>query len=180
MEPITRRIVGTVKKSMETLQKCAAGLRRRFAGADHVFAHAALTDVDAEFAQFAMDAGCTSTGILPAHLAEQISDLARNGRSSGLAVPYLPGPEQPKAGTMPGNDRFWLDDGQRRAPEAGQTDPQQAVPRGQFRAFSGRPLKHADLVAQSQVLEPESSARTEDRGQSCEECRERNAHRREL
>jgi hypothetical protein len=28
---------------------------------------------------------------------------------------------------------FWLDDGQRRTPEAGETDPQQAVPRGQFR-----------------------------------------------
>jgi hypothetical protein len=159
-------------------------LNRRFAAADHVFAHAALTDVDAEFEQFAMDAGCTPTWILPAHLAEQISDLARNDRSSGLAVPpYLPGPEQPKAGTMPGNDRFWLDDGQRRAPvasEAAQTDPQQAVPRGQFRAFSGGPLKHADLVAQSQVLEPESSTRTADQGQSCEECRERNSHRREL
>src|SRR5580704_15982338 len=125
----------------------------------------------------------TPTGILPAQLTQQISDLARNGRSSRLAVPYLPGPEQPKAGTMPGNDRFWLDDGQRRAPvapEPGQTDPQQAVPRGQFRAFSRGPLKHADLVAQSQVLEPESSTRTADRGQSCEECRERNSHRREL
>jgi|SRR5580704_11307325 hypothetical protein len=42
------------------LQKCAAGLRRRFAVADHVFAHAALTNVDAEFEQFAMDAGHTN------------------------------------------------------------------------------------------------------------------------
>jgi hypothetical protein len=60
--------------------------------------------------QFAMDAGCTPTGILPAHLADQISVLARDERSSGLAAPHLPGPEQPRAGTMPGNDRFWLDD----------------------------------------------------------------------
>jgi hypothetical protein len=132
------------------LQECAPGLRRRLAAAHHVFAHAALTDVDAEFEQFAMDAGRTPTGILPAHLADQISDLERNDRSSGLAAPHLPGPEQSKAGTMPGYDRFWLDDGQRRAPvtpEAGQTDPQQAVPRGQFRAVSRGPLKHADLVA---------------------------------
>jgi len=40
--------------------------------------------------------------------------------------------------------------------------------------------KHADLVAQSQVLELEGGTRTEDRGQSCEKCRERNEHRREL
>src|SRR3981189_2588531 len=78
------------------LQKCAPGLRRRLAAAHHVFADAALTDADAEFEQFAVDAGGTPTGILPAHLADQISDLARNDRSSGLAAPHLPGPEQTK------------------------------------------------------------------------------------
>src|SRR5260370_39583852 len=84
---------------------------------------------------------------------------------------------------MPGYDRFWLDDGQRRAPiapEARQTDPQQAVARGQFWALSCRPVEHADLMAQSQVLEPEGSTRPEDRGPRCEECREKNEHRREL
>jgi hypothetical protein len=57
---------------------------------------------------------------------------------------------------MPGKDRFWLDDGQRRAPvipEAGQADPQQAVGGGQFQAFCRRSPEHSDLVAQSQVLE---------------------------
>jgi len=163
------------------LQECAPGLRRRLAAVKHVFADAAFTDVDAEFEQFTVDAGCTPTRILPAHLADQISDLAGNDRSSGLAAPHLPGPEQAKAGTMPGHDRFGLDNGQCRAPvapEAGQQDPQQAVPWGQLRVFSSRPLKHADLVAQSQVLQLEGSARTEDRGQSGEECRERNEHRR--
>ena len=84
---------------------------------------------------------------------------------------------------MPDNDRFWLDDGQRRAPiapEAEQTDPQQAVARGQFWALSCRPLEHADLMAQSQVPEPEGSTRPEDRGQRCEECREKNEHGLEL
>ena len=50
-----------------------------------------------------------------------------------------------KPGTMPGNDRFWLDDGERRTPitpEARQTDPQQAVSRGQFQAFCSRSPKH--------------------------------------
>ena len=112
------------------LQECAPGLRWGLGGAHQVFADAALCDVDAEFEEFAMDAGCTPTGILPAHLADQIADLARKDRSSRLAAPHLPGPEQAKAGTMPGKDRFWLDDGQRRAPvmpEAEQADPQQAV-----------------------------------------------------
>jgi len=92
-------MVGTVKKSTETsclgviVQKCAPGLRRRPAAAHHVFAYAAFPDVDAQFEQLAVDAGCTPTGILPAHLADQVSHLARNDRSSGLAAPHLPGPE---------------------------------------------------------------------------------------
>ena len=79
------------------LQEGAPGLRRRLAAAHHVFAHAALTDVDAEFEQLTVDAGCTPTGILSAHLADQISDLAGNDRLSGLAVPHLPGPERANA-----------------------------------------------------------------------------------
>ena len=86
-----------------------------FVSADHVFADAALSDVEAKFEQFAVDAGCTPTpkGILPAHLADEISDLARNDGSSRLAVAHLPDPEEAKAGSMPSHDRFWLDDGLR-------------------------------------------------------------------
>jgi hypothetical protein len=120
------------------LQKCTPSLRRGLAATHHVFADAALTDVDAELEQFTVHAWCTATGILPAHLADQISDLARNERSSGLAAPHLPGPEQLKCGTMPSYDRFWLDDGKRRVqatPETGQADPQQAIPEVNFGRF---------------------------------------------
>src|SRR5215472_13969061 len=158
------------------LQEGAPGLRRRPAGAHHVLAYAALPDVEAEFEQLTVNAGCTPTGILPAHLANQISDLAGNERSSGLAAAHFPGPEPAEAGAMPGNDGFGLDDGQCRAPiapDAGQPNPQPAIPRGQIRAFSRGPLKYADLVAQSQVLQLEGSARTKGREHSGEECRER-------
>jgi hypothetical protein len=43
-----------------------------------------------------VNARCTPQGILPAHLADQVSDLAQNNWSSALAVPYLPSPEQAK------------------------------------------------------------------------------------
>jgi hypothetical protein len=39
------------------LQEGAPGLRRRPAGAQHVLAHAALPDVEAEFEQLTVDAG---------------------------------------------------------------------------------------------------------------------------
>src|SRR6202165_5218241 len=100
------------------LQKCAPSLRRRFAAGHPVFADGALADLNAELEQLTVDPWCTRRRILSAHLADQISDLTGNDRSSRLAVPHLPGPEKTKALAMPGQDRFGLDDGQRRAPVA--------------------------------------------------------------
>jgi hypothetical protein len=89
------------------LQECAPGLRRRLAAVHHVLADAALADIDAEFEQFTVNAGCTPSGILPAHLANQISDLTGDGRWSRLAnMLDLPRPEEAKAGTMPGQNRL--------------------------------------------------------------------------
>src|ERR1022692_5178216 len=115
------------------LQECAPGLRRRLAAVHHVFAYAGLPDVDADFEQLAVDAGCTPTGILSAHSADQISDFTRNRRSSRLAPPDLPGPEETKTLAMPRNDRLWLNNSQHRAPvapDARQPNPQKAVHRG--------------------------------------------------
>ena len=126
-----------------------------------------------------MEAWCTRSGILLAHFADQISDLARNEMTSGLAAPRFPGPEEAKPGAMPSYDGFRLDDGQRCAPvapEAGEADPQEAVAGGQFRTFCGESLKHADLVAQGQILELQGSTRTQDRRQDSKECRKKNKH----
>src|SRR5205814_9959087 len=100
------------------LQEGAPSLRRRFAAAHHIFADTALSDVDAEFEKFAVDPWCTRTGILPRHLANQLSDFARNDASSSFSATHLPGPEQTKGRTMPGADRLWRADGQRPAPIA--------------------------------------------------------------
>jgi hypothetical protein len=113
-----------------------------------------------------------------------LRDGDSSGPLSGWAAPHLSGPEQSKSiRTMPGKDRFWLDDGQRRAPvmpEAGQADPQQAAGGGQFQAFCRSSPKHTELVTQSQVLEVEGSTRLEDRANRPKECREKNEHVREL
>jgi hypothetical protein len=65
-------------------------------------------------------------------------------------------------------------------PEARQTDPQQAVSRGQSRAFCSSSPKHTDLVTQSQVFELEGGTRLEDRANRRKDCREKNEHEREL
>jgi hypothetical protein len=155
------------------LQECVPGLRRRFAAVHYVFTHAALTNADAEFEQFAVDARCTPAGILPTHLADQLSDLARNERSSGLAAPCLPGPEQTKAGTMPGYDRLWLDDGQRRAPvtpEAGQTDlqgdPLKSISGAFLRTSEARRFGGAEPDSRAQGQHASGRLKTELRGVS--------------
>src|SRR6202008_4795702 len=94
------------------LEKRAPRLRRRFAVAHHVFADAALTDVDAELEQLTVDPWGTPRRVLSAHLSDQTSHLTGDDRSAQLAVPYLPGPEKKKALAMPGRDRFGPDDGQ--------------------------------------------------------------------
>jgi len=136
---------------LEFLRTTAPGLRRWPAGAHHVLAHAALTEVDAEFEQLPVNPGAPPTGILPAHLADQISDFAGSARSTALASSHLPSPEPAKASTMPGHDRFGLQDGQGRtpvAPDAGEPDPRPTGCWGQLAAFFHGALQHADLVAQ--------------------------------
>ena len=115
------------------LKEGTPSLRRWFAATRHVFADAALSDLDAQFEQFAMDAGCTPTGILLAHSADKISDLVGDDWSSGLAASHHPGPESAEPSTMPRYNGFWLDDGQCGSPvspELGQNDPEKAISRG--------------------------------------------------
>src|SRR6184192_4107536 len=164
------------------LQECAPGLRRRFAAAHHVFVDAALRDADAEFEQFAVDARSTPAGILPAHLEDQISDLTSRemtGRPSWsrrtFQVQKKRKPARCQATTVSG-----LTMPSASHARGGKDRYTTVGPRGQFRTFCCGPLKHADFVAQSQVLKLESSTRTEDRAQNSEEGRERNEHRREL
>jgi hypothetical protein len=56
---------------------------------------------DAAIEQFAVDE-VQPPGILPAYLADQISVLARNGGSSGLAALHFQVPEQTTADTLSG------------------------------------------------------------------------------
>jgi hypothetical protein len=82
------------------LQKRPPSLGRRLAAAHHVFADAALPDVDAELAQLTVDAGRSPTRILTAHPADQIANLTRNRGPSPPATSHLPCPEKPKASTV--------------------------------------------------------------------------------
>jgi hypothetical protein len=65
-------------------------------------------------------------------------------------VSELPSPKQAKPLTMPAYEGFGFHQNQGGtsiAPEAGQSDPEEAIGRGQFRSFPVRALKYADLLA---------------------------------
>src|SRR5215469_4034434 len=88
----------------------APGLRRWLAAAHHVLRDTALADVDAEFQQLAVNAGCTASRILPRHSADQVASLAGNRGASRLSPSNLPSPKQAKAHAMPSHNGLRLDD----------------------------------------------------------------------
>jgi hypothetical protein len=77
-------MVGTVKKVDRhrvfhmVFQEGPPCLRRRVPTADHVFAHAGLADVNAEFEEFTVDARSAPNRILAAHLANQSAYFLRH------------------------------------------------------------------------------------------------------
>jgi hypothetical protein len=65
-----------------------------------------LGNLEAQLEQFAMNARRSPAWIVCLHATNQLADLAADLRSSGVAKPRPPSPEQPEAGAMPGYDRL--------------------------------------------------------------------------
>ena len=129
-------------------------MRRRLPTAYDVLAHAGLADIDAEFEQFAVDAGRAPKRILAAHLPNQLANLFRHRWASGLAVTNFPGPEQLEALAVPANDGFRSDDHQGRSPvdpNLAQPRPEESIGGAQFRPLH-RATQDAELVAERDVL----------------------------
>ena len=84
--------------------------------ADHILTHARLTDIDASFQQFAVDARSSPKRVLAAHFSDQLTDFHRHRRTARQTVLNFPCPEQSEALAVPGNDGFRLDDEQGRTP----------------------------------------------------------------
>src|SRR5262245_33592526 len=85
-------------------------LRWWFRASDHVLGNRSLRDLNIQLHQLAVDPGCAPNRVLAAHGSNQIADLFRNWRSSGLSVPNLPSPIPTKSLTMPADDGFRHDD----------------------------------------------------------------------
>jgi hypothetical protein len=148
------------------LKEGPPSLRRWLPLAYDLLAHAGLTDVDTEFEQFTVDAGCAPEGILAAHLPDQLADFFRHRWAPGLAVTNLPGPEQPEALAVPANNGFRFDDDQGRspiAPDFAQPRPEESISGCQFRPLH-RATQYAELVSECDVFQLKGSSRFEGYG----------------
>src|SRR5664279_1669677 len=148
-------------------------LRRRIPTADHVFAHAGLADVNAEFEEFPVDTRSAPERVLAAHLPNQLTDFLRHRRAAALAAANLPSPKQSKSLAVPSYDGSRFDDAKSRAPFGpGSTkpSPQEPVEPAQFWLLD-RALHHAKLMAESQDLKLQRRSSAEDRHYGREQCR---------
>jgi hypothetical protein len=124
-------------------QKRPPCLRRRPSAMDHVLRDGGLRHCDPDLPQLTMEARRTPEGIRVRHLADQLADVGRYRRPAG-AVTALPGPEQAKPTPVPGDDRGWLHQDERRpplAPDPREPHPEQPVSCGETEARLARALQ---------------------------------------
>src|SRR5580700_5127820 len=95
-----------------------------------------------------MNARCSPAWVVRLHATNQLADLAADLRSSGVAEPRPPSPEQPEAGAMPGYYRFRLHQYQGLGParpQGAQRNPEQSIEAAQF-GTTLFPLEHSKLL----------------------------------
>ena len=115
-----------------------------------------VSDRDAELEQLAVDARGAPGRVGAAHLADEFLNGARDAGPPGPTRPTLPAPVEPKASSMPAEDRVGLDDDERvppTGPQVTQPRPEQPVDWPQPRSPSSLSLQDRQLMAQRGVLD---------------------------
>src|SRR5712691_6096259 len=106
------------------------------------------------------------------HPANQRADIGGHRRAPETA-PTLPGPPQPKAPSVPGDDSLRLDDHERRrwpsGPKAREHDPEPAVRLRERHPPRSGALEHRQLVPQGKYFKLKRGARMRQRSEGEEE-----------
>ena len=129
---------------------------RRGPTTHHVVPDRGFSDRDAELEQLAVDARGAPGRVGAAHLADEFLNGARDAGPPGPTRPTLPAPVEPKASSMPAEDRVGLDDDERvppTGPQVTQPRPEQPVDWPQPRSPSSLSLQDRQLMAQRGVLD---------------------------
>ena len=137
-------------------QEGAPGLGRRGPTTHHVVPNRGFSDRDAELEQLAVDARGAPGRVGAAHLADEFLNGARDAGPPGPTRPTLPAPVEPKASSMPAEDRVGLDDDERvppTGPQVTEPRPEHPVDWPQPRSPSSLSLQDRQLMAQRGVLD---------------------------
>src|SRR5215467_11610912 len=116
------------------LQEGQPALSGILAAADspQVASHGSLADEETQFQKFSVNLGCTPSGILFRHLADQGSNLCGDLRPA-TALSRMPAPVETETSTMPADYSLGFDDLQDVHPAGQQRDS--VVQKSRSRAF---------------------------------------------
>lgn len=122
---------------------------------NHILGDGGLRHLDSNLPQFPMNARSSPARVGETHLPNQIGDFRRYRRAI-FATPTLPSPIEAKSLAMPGDDRLWLDQEQRRTPivpQSGEPNPRDSIrPAKTQLVTAARTLQDQELVAESKTL----------------------------
>ena len=134
-------------------------LGRRASTFDHILGDARLSDVDAEFEQFAMDLRRAPQRIGNAHLADKLAYLGRYNGAANVAS-RLPAPVQSESNAVPADNCVRLHDRQCIANFREQpikTYEYRSVDGAKDEFLGGRSPQNVELVPQRQNLRPSAA-----------------------
>ena len=147
------------------------GVRRRARMPFHECRDGRLTDRDSHLLQFAMDPRRTPERIRARELADQRAHVGGHARSAG-APAALPGPEEPKAASVPGDDGLRPDDVKSRPPAgpgSREPRPQHPVGRRQTETWAPRSMDNRELMSEREDFEVQRRAGPDQRPKRVEQ-----------
>src|SRR5882762_8206271 len=160
-------------------QERAPRLRRRRAALREQTRDGALSNVDAELEEFAMDSGSTPQGIGRGHSSDQGFDRGVDGRVARRAAPGERGPVATKAASLPAqhsggsHDDEGLPPG---GPDSGQPDPKEPIAPLKLQPVR-RPLVDGQLLPQGEVLQGELAVAAAQEREESEQMEQEDDHR---
>ncbi len=120
------------------VQKRPPGPRRWLSYPDHVLGHSLLGHIMAQQGQFGYDPQRAPNRVHPGHAANQVRDFAFHRRASGWTFSRCPAPIAFESLAMTVDDRFRLNDDERRSPV--RPESRQAHPDGRIAWMQLRPF----------------------------------------
>ena len=154
-------------------------LGRWFSVPDHALGNGGLGDLDAEDLEFAVHARRAPQGIFPGQAAYQSAHLRRHPWSAAPGSSRLPCPIEPKSLPLPTHQSIRLEDGeglQTAGPDTIELNPEETLSQTRTEPLVVSVGDHGQLLAESDVLEMEQGAASEQAVQGSEQGEEDSLH----